>query len=80
MNPVTLLTSLVCKERFQLLCAPVEVNMKKTHNILVKSSNPGGGGGGTLTFSSYVGSAPASAINPPKISGIPSTQKEYLKF
>ena len=39
MNPVTLLTSLVCKERFQLLCVPVVVNMKKTHKSLVKSSN-----------------------------------------
>ena len=38
------------------------------------------GGGGTLIISAYVGSDPASAHHPPKISGISSTPKEYLKF
>ena len=39
-----------------------------------------GGGGGTLIFSSYVGSGPASALQPQKISGISSTPEKYLKF
>ena len=34
------------------------------------TTGPGGGGGGTLIFSSYVGSGPASLIHPKKISGI----------
>ena len=40
----------------------------------------GGGGGGTLIFSAYVGSDPAFALHPQKISGISSTPKKYLKF
>ena len=40
----------------------------------------GGGGGGTLIFSVYVGSDPASTVHPQKISGISSTPKKYLKF
>ena len=40
----------------------------------------GPGGGGTLIFSAYVGSDPASALHPQKISGISSTPKKYLKF
>ena len=44
----------------------------------------GGGGflprGGTLIFSAYVGSDPASTVHPKKISGISSTPKKYLKF
>ena len=36
--------------------------------------------GGTLIFSSYVGSDPASIVHPKKISGISSTPKKYLKF
>ena len=36
--------------------------------------------GDTLIFSSYVGSDPASTVHPQKISGIPSTPKNYLKF
>ena len=38
------------------------------------------GGGGTLIFSAYIGSDPASTIHPKKISGISSTPKKYLKF
>ena len=38
------------------------------------------GGGGTLIFSAYVGSDPASTIHPQKISGISITPKIYLKF
>ena len=38
------------------------------------------GGGGTLIFSPYVGSDPASALHPKIISGISSTPKKYLKF
>ena len=38
------------------------------------------GGGGTLIFSAYVGSDPASALHPKRISGISSTPKKYLKF
>ena len=34
-----------------------------------------GGGGGTLIFSSYVGSGPASTLHPKKKSGISSTPK-----
>ena len=37
-------------------------------------------GGGTLIFTSYVGSGPASTIHLQKISGISSTPKKYLKF
>ena len=40
----------------------------------------GGGGGGTHHFSLYVGSGPASTIQPKKLSGISSTPKKYLKF
>ena len=36
--------------------------------------------GGTLIFSAYVGSDPASALHPQKISGISSTPNKYLKF
>ena len=36
--------------------------------------------GGTLIFSAYVGSDPASTVHPQKISGISSTPKKYLKF
>ena len=48
-----------------------------------------GGGGGTLIFSAYVGSDPASTVHPknisgfqapPKKSGISSNPKKYLKF
>ena len=39
-----------------------------------------GGGGGTLIFSAYVGSDPASTVHPKKISGILNTPKKYLKF
>ena len=38
-----------------------------------------GGGGGTLNFSAYVGSGPASTLHSNKISGILNTPK-YLKF
>ena len=42
---------------------------------------PGGGGGGTQIFSVYVGSNPASTVNPPKKnSAISSTPKKYFKF
>ena len=34
-----------------------------------------GGGWGSLIFSSYVGSGPASTVHPQKISGISSTPK-----
>ena len=40
----------------------------------------GPGGGGTLFFSAYVGSDPASTVHTQKISGISSTPKKYLKF
>ena len=79
MNPVTLLTSLVCKERFQLLCVSVEVDMKKTHNVLVKSSNPGGGGG-TLIFSSYIGSGQASTVYPQKYQEFQAPKKNIWIF
>ena len=36
--------------------------------------------GGTLIFSAYVGSDPASTVHPKKISGISNTPKKYLKF
>ena len=36
--------------------------------------------GGTLFFSTYVGSGPASTVPPKKISGFSSTPKRYLKF
>ena len=36
---------------------------------------PGGGGGGTLIFSSYVGSGPASTVHPKKVSENSSTPK-----
>ena len=36
--------------------------------------------GGTLIFSAYVGSDPASTVHPQKISGISNTPKNYLKF
>ena len=36
--------------------------------------------GGTLIFTAYVGSGPASTVHPPKISLISSTPKKYLKF
>ena len=40
--------------------------------------NPGGGG--TLIFSSYVGSGPASSIHPQKYQEFQAPQKKYLKF
>ena len=46
----------------------------------LSSCQCGGGGGGTLIFSAYVGSDPAFALHPKKISGISSTPKKYLKF
>ena len=47
---------------------------------IVDTRETQGGGGGTLIFSAYVGSDPASAFHPPKISGISSTPKKYLKL
>ena len=43
---------------------------------------PGGGGGegGTLIFSSYVGSGPASTFHPKKILEISNTPKKYLRI
>ena len=38
------------------------------------------GGGGTLMFSSYVGSDPASTVHPPKISGISSIPKKKIEI
>ena len=38
------------------------------------------GGGGTLIFSAYVGSDPASTVHPQKILEISRTPKMYLKF
>ena len=40
----------------------------------------GGAGGGTLIFSAYVGSDPASTVHPKKVSEISSTPQKYLKF
>ena len=40
----------------------------------------GGGGLGTLIFSTYVGSDPASTVHPKKISGISSTQKQIFEI
>ena len=43
-----------------------------------RSAGDGGGGdGGTLIFSTYVGSDPASTVHPQKISGISSTPKIF---
>ena len=57
------------------------------HNIVVvmrQSLGGRGGGGGTLIFSSYVGSSPASTVDPPQKkqnkTGISRTPKKYLKF
>ena len=49
------------------------------HDLVVVMRQSWGGGGGTLIFSSYVGSGPASTVHPKNISGISSTQKK-LKF
>ena len=35
---------------------------------------------GTLIFSAYVGSDPASTVHPQKISGISNTPKKYQEF
>ena len=48
--------------------------------IGVHRLSSGGEGGGTLIFSAYVGSDPASTVQPQNISGISSTPKKYLKF
>ena len=40
----------------------------------------GGGGGGTVFFSVYVGSDPASTVHPKKISGISRTPKKIFEF
>ena len=39
-----------------------------------------GGGGGSLIFSAYVGSDPASTIHPQKIPGISATSKNIWNF
>ena len=39
-----------------------------------------GGGGGTLIFSSYVVSGPASALHPKTYQEFQAPQKNYLKF
>ena len=44
------------------------------------SDDTQGGGGGTLIFSAYVDSDPASNVHSKKISRISSTPKKYLKF
>ena len=41
---------------------------------------PRGGGGGTLIFSSYAGSGPASTVHPQNISGISSTPKHIINL
>ena len=51
----------------------------KCPEIVTEQWNPRGGGG-TLIFSAYVGSDPASTVQPKKISGISNTPKKYLKF
>ena len=38
------------------------------------------GGGGTLNFSSYVGSDPASTVYPPKISGISDIHQKIFEI
>ena len=48
--------------------------------ISAKPECPRGRGGGTLFFSAYVGSDPASTVHPKKISGISSTQKKKWNF
>ena len=54
---------------FKLVFIPMLIFKKKT------GQNSQGGGGGSLIFSSYVGSGPASTLHPKKISGISSNQK-----
>ena len=68
-----------------LLSFSHQLILKKTNGQFFKfqrGSDSGGWGGGTLIFSAYVGSDPASTIHPKKISGISSTPKKYryLKF
>ena len=54
------------------------VNLKKMHQLYYGIQHPGGGG--TLIFSAYVGSDPASALHPKKISGISSTPKKIFEI
>ena len=43
--------------------------------------NPrGGGGGGTLNFSAYEGSGPASTLHPKKYQEFQAPKKKYVKF
>ena len=51
----------------------VRVELKYSNRL----SYPGGGEGGTLNFSLYVASGPASTIHPKKLSGISSTHKIF---
>ena len=47
--------------------------MFSSAKIVLPDNKPrGAGGGGTLNFSAYVGSGPASTLYPKKISGISS--------
>ena len=64
----------VVKCSFEYLCV-VRQDTRRQHNLGV-----GAQGGGTLMFSAYVGSDPASTVYPKKISGILSTPQKYLKF
>ena len=54
-----------------------EIADKLAKEAAEEAENPRGG---TLIFSAYVGSDPASALHPKKVSGISSTQKKIFEI
>ena len=58
--------------KFIFICKKWKLNFIKSMIWIIQ---PQGGGGGTLIFSSYVGSGPASTVHPKKIFEILATPK-----
>ena len=69
-----ILHSCICDKLLQ--CTSLDGVLECQHLV----TRPQGVLGGTLIFSAYVGSGPASTVHPKQISEISSTQKKYLKF
>ena len=69
-----------CSSTLPLMCVTITVFWLRPWKGLHFSRVGPNPRGGTLIFSAYVGSDPASTVHPKKISEISNTLKKYLKF